>query len=448
MKFRRRKIFSLLWLGIWLAALFAPVRAESPAPTPTPTPYGYDIYEVNDTPEQAVLVGVGVALEATLHHGDVDWWQVYLKAGRSYRLEAVARPGGDPRLALYSATLVLLAENDDCAAGSYSPCLHYQPPADGFYYLEVRSQVAGLYAAYTLRISEALPTPTPSPTPTATPGAVPTPQPTATPNDSYENNYSFETAAEITVGQTVNANLPVGDNDFFRLFGKPGVVYRCDVQPQPGLDTNLIVYDANRNVIGGNDDRAPGDPASSFSWQSSYHGWVYLLIGPVAGQGAYTLRCEAVAPTPTLPPAPPALPGVPSLPIAAPATPTPIWIPTPTATPGANWSAPLPPPQPPIKVVVYYDENYNNAAEPQEGIAGATVLLLDATTNRPLAWLATDANGYVQFDAPASIQLSSGYGGSSGLRISIPYLGFSRAVSAGQVIEVRVKAQTLPGLLP
>ena len=36
----------------------------------------------------------------------------------------------------------------------------------------------------------------------------------------------------------------------------------------------------------------------------------------------------------------------------------------------------------------------------------------------------------------------------SGLRVSLPYLAFSKSVNPGQVLEVRIRAQRLPGLIP
>jgi hypothetical protein len=90
--------------------------------------------------------------------------------------------------------------------------------------------------------------------------------------------------------------------------------------------------------------------------------------------------------------------------------------------------------------VLYYDENNNRAPEPEEGIRGAWVVLLDASTNRPVDQKQTDLNGAVSFVPPQGTEMS--------LRITIPYLGFSKQVAAGQVESVRVEAQRLPSLIP
>ena len=420
-----------------------PTATLTPTATPTATPEGMDPYEPNDTPEQAVLVGVGTQIRATLHVGDVDWWMFMLKAGRDYRIDVIVRPGGDPRAALYTTAVEYVMSNDDCAPGDLSACLFYTAPADAFYLLEVTSQVPGLFAEYTLVVTELPPAPTS------------TPYPTPTPNDPFEPNNTFDEAAEISVGQRVNANLPPGDNDFFRLPVKPGLLYQCETTNlQGGVDTNIIVYDQHRHGIGGNDDRAPGDPSSLLQWWSDYQGWVYVLVGPVSGSGSYTLICQVIPPTPTPPPPPPTAPPAPDLPGGsfATATPTPtstpIFIPTPTSVPGlaagSNFpgTEPVPalPELPPISVVVYYDANNNNAPEPTEGIVDAVVMLQDATTNKPLTWARTDHTGYVQLLPPAE--------SSDTLRVSIPYLGFSRAVRPGQAVAVQIKSQRSPALIP
>lgn len=450
-----KKKILLCWICLILVMASSVVAQEvTPTPqltpTPTPTPTGMDRYEPNDTSDRAILIGVGMDINATLHIGDVDWWAFMLKAGRTYRISVNTRPGGDPRAALYSSAFALVAANDDCAPGDLSPCMYYTPPVEDYYFLEITSQVTGLFAEYTLRITEVLPTPTPTPIQV-------TPQPTPTPNDPYEPNYNFDLAAEIGIGQVVRANLPPGDNDFFKLPVKAGLAYQCETSNLQGsLDTNVIIYDQNRQGIGGNDDRALGNPASLVQWWSHYQGWVYVLVGPVSGSGTYTLICTALAPTPTPQPTVPvvAAPNLPN-PNSAPApTPTRIYIPTPTPLPGVGVSGALgatngtawqnaastPTALPPIRVVLYYDDNNNNAPETTEGIQAAVVILQDAATNRPLTWALTDQAGYAQLDVPAG----SGYL----LRVSIPYLGFSRSVSPGQQIPVQIKSQRAPALIP
>jgi hypothetical protein len=443
----------MLLVGLWCSPLSVSAQSgptETPTPTvtatltpvPTPTPYGYDADEPNDMPEQATRIGVGTR-PATLHMGDEDWYVVQLKADRPYRIE-VAAEEGDPMLALYEGFTVL-AVNRDCAPGTLSACLDYRAGRTQDILIHIAPEVAGLFVRYRLRIVEVLPTSTPEPSPTFTPYPTPTPGPTATPNDAFENNSSFETAADLVIGRSIKASLVPGDNDFFRIHLQAGVPVRCDVIPEGNLDTNLIVYDHLPQGIGGNTYREPGDPGSALSWMPSYTGWYYLLIGPLAGSGDYSLACIAAPPTPT--PTPTALPA-PNLPPATPQpTPTRFVLPTPTSSadaasqPEHTSTPPLPPTPtvPPIRLVLYYDADNDGSSSPSEGIEGMGVVLLDGSTNQVVQHARTDPYGAVLFtDATASQYL----------RISLPYLGFSKRVAPGAVEDVRVAALRIPSLIP
>jgi hypothetical protein len=323
-----------------------------------------------------------------------------------------------------------------------------------YVYLSIESEVAGLACNYDLSILELAPTSTPTPGPTNTP------QPTPTPSDEYEPNDSFSQANELAMGFTLNGAIGEGDNDFYKFYLEYGVRYRCDVTPQGNLDPNLIVYDSNQQGIGGNNNTSPDDPTSSFSWVSSYEGWSYLLVGPVAGAGDYTLSCEAVLPTATPTAEPYTGPGVPqgtpgptatapTIPTATKAPwereTTPGASPTPGPSPTVGPSptlGPSPTPAPPVRVVVYYDKNDNGYPEPDEGIVGAVVLLLDVSTNKPVAFEQTDASGFAEITIPPANAIFQAF------RITVPFLGFSKPASPGQRIEVEIQAQRLPGLIP
>ena len=172
------------------------------------------------------------------------------------------------------------------------------------------------------------PTPTPTPTATATPSPAPTwtltmtptpstpaptPYPTATSTpplcvvglDRFEPNYDFDHAATIAIGITYDSLnfIPwcgeTEDNDFFKIWVKPGLRYTCETMNlAPGLDTNIIIYDHNRNPLGGNDDATLGDYRSRISYLATYEGWLYVLVGhggrfPYAEvqNSTYSLRC-------------------------------------------------------------------------------------------------------------------------------------------------------------
>lgn len=429
------------------------VPSATPTPTPratpsaTAVPENYDAHEPgNDTPAGAPLIGVGTASAAAIHIGDPgDWWRIYLKPDTTYYVEAVTGSGGDTRMSLHSEDQTVLAASNDCGGG-VSPCLSYRPQTASFYLIHVASEITGLAASYQLVVDHAAPTPTPSAVPTSTPA------PTSAPNDEYEDNYDFATAAEIVLGQGVRANLPQRDNDFYRIYLKELVPVRCDVLPQGPVDPNLIVYDQWQQGVGGNDDRSAGDPASSFAWVPTSAGWHFLLVGSVSGAGAYQLMCQANLPTPTPAPQVGGGGGFPAATPTATPTPTPIRfaVPSPTPGPDAPMSTtpggaltPLPTPRAmaPVRVVIYYDNDGNKAASPSEGISGAPVQLLDASLNVALVLAETDERGFVEFQIPADD--TNRY-----LRVSIPYLAFSKSVTPGGVVEVRIEAAKLPGLIP
>jgi hypothetical protein len=70
------------------------------------------------------------------------------------------------------------------------------------------------------------------------------------------------------------------------------------------------------------------------------------------------------------------------------------------------------------------------------------VLLLDVSTNKPVAFAQTDGSGFAEIDIPSTSSTFQEF------RVSVPFLGFSKRAAAGQRIEVEVKAQRLPGLIP
>jgi len=400
--------------------------------TPSPTPLG-DAYEPNDDFAEASLLMVGQTVRASVEGDDVDFFRLYAKAGVTYRCDTTP-DGFDSRMVLYDELQMEIGRNDDRSPGDPGSVLIWSTSYTSWVYVQVEALVGE--GTYVLLCATLSPTPTPSPRPTSSP------QPTPTPNDPYEPNYGFELATELVAGTPVQAVIAADDNDYYRLYVKTGNTYRCDVSPQ-GFDSNIIAYDQARAGIGGSDDRSPADVGSALTWRAAYTGWVYLLVGPVSGTGPYTLLCTVLLPTPS-----PTWFPVPSLPPAPPST-----IPTTTPLPGGEGAAfPTPPSQetptplmtPTSAVVfnatilVYYDDNDNGVPEPAEGVQGASVVLLNPWTNKPLAQSFTDDTG----SASASVA------GMELARVAIPFLGFSKEVRTGEHVVVRIKAQRLPGLLP
>lgn len=465
---------------------------QTPVPTGTPVPDGY---EPNDTFAQAYVISVGGLLTGANFvpyppgspGPDVDFYKSYVKGGHTYMVQTSGLSlGVDTVLDLYDGSLNFVAENDDIEPGNLASQITWTPPADGFYYFKVSNKdpsPPGTSKTYSIGVFDLTSTPTVTPTPSLTPTASRTPLPSPTQvsaPDAYEPNYDFDHAYPIGLGATYDANFvpwqnQSPDNDFYKFFAKPGETYTCETTIPEGAptDTNMILYDANSNGIGGNDDVAPGNRASRFTYTSTYFGYVYVLIGNVGDvplnvspQYTYTLRCYLGAPatvtplaTATLspshtPPPPPAITPSPSrLPTLPPSTPLPpptatspvspqptgtlgiIIIPQPTPTPGGGGGARMVT----IDLEIYYDANQNEAPDPGEGIANISVQVFDDTTEELLASGFSDQDGKLMFNVPAP----------GDVRLSIPYLNYTQVVTSdAATIQIRVVSQPLPGEIP
>jgi hypothetical protein len=289
--------------------------------------------------------------------------------------------------------------------------------------------------------------------------------------DAYEPNGDFAHAANLGVGQTLNLNFnpyPVGinaiDYDFFRVFVKTGQTLKISTgELAAGLDTNLMLYRDNGETIGYNDDCVPGRLDSCLTWEPTYTGVAYVLVGPVgtipvatsSGSRAYTLsvtdqtglvtptvlalssgysgnasggeqlpwRVTPLPPTETPPPTATALPGIRVYPISN-------SLPTPTAEPLQTIV---------VELSVYYDENDNRAPDISEGVSGVSVRVLDFQSNQLLGHVFTDQFGHARLMVAAAGQV----------RLSVPYLGYNEAIRApGEAMTIRLAPLQLPGLIP
>lgn len=351
-------------------------------------------------------------------------------------------------------------------------------PSGGLYYFRV-FQIDGTVCSggtYSLIASEATATPTPTstPTPTHTPTGTPSPTTSATPGspipgvDRFEPNWTFDLAGLIAANQK-EANLTFvpapgtnpfePDNDYYKMWVKPGELYTCETLDLSGFtDTNLILYDNNRNGLGGNDDidRANGNKASRIRYYATYEGWLYILIGNVypieepnrdASKFTYSLLCSTgpgPSPTPSNTPLP-----VTILPSNTP-TPSPTFTPssTPTPTPPFFQVRPLPTVTPagqppskliPISLQVYYDINNNHAPDPGEGIVGISARVVDVTTGQELAHAFTDGFGFANLTVSAP----------GVVRLIVPYLSQSFIIQpSGSSVLLRVAPYNLPGTIP
>ncbi|MCS7251586.1 MAG: hypothetical protein NZ572_04015 [Thermoflexus sp.] len=310
------------------------------------------------------------------------------------------------------------------------------------------------------------PTPSPSPSPIASPTSTLTPTPTFSPTptpaglpDILEPNYDFDRATLIGLGAKYSGLnfVPVipgtEDNDFFKLWVKPGMRITCETTDlTPGTDTNLIVYDRDRNGVAGNDDVNPqaGELGSRVTVLTTWEGWMYLLIGQggrgiVYGSG-YSLQCNVGLPptiTPTLTRTPPPFTAVPPPPI-----PTPLPTPTPTATATptpvrmqvlALSPTPTPVGQPiEVRVKVYYDANGNAVSDPGEGVMGLATWLISLRGGQVIARGVTDDEGDLLLQGFAE----------GVIRLVIPHLGVVRPIQNGESVTIRLNPVQLPSRLP
>ncbi|MCS7281851.1 MAG: hypothetical protein NZ769_00610 [Anaerolineae bacterium] len=415
--------------------------------------------EPNNTFNQAnplPMPGTVYGLAANQPITETDFFSVTVTPGLNYR--ATLHIGGSGALLL---KIVIYDHNRAYLTSSSSSSTYAEVTWSAYsslHYVEVQpsgpATTTLLTAEYVLDVLQIAATPTPSPGPTSTPTPTPTPTPiptSAPPGtpDRFEPNYDFDRATTIATNVTYeNLNfVPWGgateDNDFFKIWVKPRLLYTCEtLNLAPGLDTNIIIYDHNRNPLGGNDDATPGDYRSRISYLSTYEGWLYVLVGhggrfPYAevANSTYSLRCSMEVPglptpAPTVPPRPTSTPAPKDW------TPTPETFvsPPPTATPIAAadlsirlLSTPTPPaplatPVPrfvPMTVVIYYDANNDRAPGAGEGVIGLRILFFDTFANERVGEGTTDENG--RLETTLSVR--------GAVRISVPYLGINRVVS-------------------
>jgi len=448
-------------------------------PTPLPST-DEDDYEPNDSFAQAqaddptLPIQVPILLDLTFHSiADVDYFRFYTKQGQWYEARTTDLSGVDTLIQVYEEDESEIARDDDGGEGLASRVV-WQSTADGYDYVVVRNNGASV-GSYDLTLdttgAPATATPGPSPTPRATPRGQ---------ADDCEPNPDFEAACVLPLGETLSFNFVPGvgqgpDNDFYKIWVKPGLHYRCKTSDlSPGIDPNMIVFTGPSwdQSIGGNDDIAPCNFNSAFNYYATYSGWLYVLVGTgdrtpsdILDSG-YDLTCEKST-TPfvaTSTPGPQRTPD-PSgkLPTAEPTarqptpTPTPTRAESPVSTPTPEPQAlsvralttPTPVPSPaarfvPINLLVYYDADGDREPGLGEGITGISVQAYDATTNELLAQGFTDTDGRLAFTVSSQ----------GPVRISIPFLGFShlipaRAETEGEAsIEVRVPPRSLSGGTP
>ena len=374
---------------------------------------------------------------------DEDWFRFWVKNDKWYQVTTSNLSGVDTYLQIRDKNNGVI-EGDDDGGGGLASQTSWQANYDGYYYIRVTNQV-NTSGSYNMSVQE-------SDAPPA--GATATPVSPTSGIDACEDNSDFDRACVIAADKSYTFNLvpPFGsvDNDYFKIWVKPGFIFKCATSDlDPGVDPNMIVYDKDRNGIGGNDDVEIGDYNSAFSYYATYEGWLYVLVGTGdrtpsdIDNSNYTLLCSrqtpgqtstatpipgspAATPVPTSPPAPTPVQELAVRPLTTPTPPS-----GPAATPVSRFI--------PINLLVYYDSNNDRQPGAGEGIAGISAQAYEAATNQLLAQGFTDEQGNLEFTVSAQ----------GPVRVSLPFFGFSQLVAGeGASVYLRIPPQTFPGEAP
>jgi len=447
----------LLLLSVFLSAGSSILLAQAPEA---------DRFEDNDLLSEATFIAAGSEIGSLtmVPADDPDWFRVLLGPDGSingqFRIEVVATPGLDLTLTIYDDSTNPVAVVDDSDGPNASVKLTVEDEA--YYAIEVTNatEVEGFYV---LRIRDL--TSEPSPTPTeddddevsSTPASATTASPTTLPppsGDFAEPNFNFATAyrvvpGDVLAGLTFEPTQPgTVDNDYFVLGVRSGITYTCRTEDLgSGIDTNLIAYSSpnERDLIGGNDDidTQAGQINSSLTFTANKEGDIYLLIGyKYAGRGrapdpdaTYSLTCIAGETTTEEAAMSAGNSGggmtAAKSPISIELLDGPQREPTPTSLPVVPQT---------IDILVGYDRNDNGEVDPNEGVEGLSVRVVDVTSNRELSHGFTDSSGTLRFTLAAG----------SSFRVVIPFLGASEDFRPGSPVQwtLLIPASSVPGLIP
>jgi hypothetical protein len=433
--------------------------------------------------------------------GDVDWVFFYARNGTTYQITTKVTSGIDTQIMLFDfqepfsildqqpySIQNMIQQNDDYQPQNRGSQITFTANRDGKYWVKIWNldpspkSLTGL--TYDLSVVEAAAA-------TATPSVTVTPVPLAEVGqpDKYEPNNDFASAKLIAAGAKLDglsfvpykpANYDVVDSDYFRMAVKTNLYYVCEtLDLAPGVDTNLIVYDAQGRILGSNDDisndeRAKGNFASKFTWYANYEGFVYVRVNLVRPPKAnevtsytYSLRC-AISPPPNAagsgPSAPPASSGPTAPPAASgpekPQAPAPTPMPTPAIVAAEpvkpiqalivrpiSRSPALAPPRPivpqravAIDVAVYNDNNRNSTSDAGEQVRGISVWVFDDRSGTPIIQAETDDSGNIR------VNLTN----EGPVRVNVPAFGYNQVINdVNAVIRVGLMSElSLPKNIP
>ncbi|MFL7791210.1 MAG: PPC domain-containing protein, partial [Anaerolineae bacterium] len=433
----------------WIEPSPTATPTRTPTPTPPPSITEGDEYEVNDLYTDAFTLPVTTYLELGNYLGvanfypanENDWYAFWGKDGKWYQITTSELSGVDTYLQIYRQNGTTRITRNDDGGGGYASLASFEADYTGYHYILVTNKATGdATGTYNMTVEEIG---EPEPQSTNTPG--PGPDSKA---DSCEENADFGTACVIAADdpKTFNFAPPYGgvDNDFFKLWIKPGYNYECSTSYlDAGVDPNMIVFTGPSwdNAIGGNDDVEPGDLNSYFAYYAAYEGWLYILVGygdrtpSDIYNSNYTLECKMTTPgSPT---------AVPTL--STTSTPKPTTNVLPTATPFEGLTirqltTPTPIPESPsepgfvmVNLLVYYDANGDSQPGAGEGVKDIAVQAYDVRTGELLAQGITDELGHIEFTVTAQ----------GPVRVTVPFFGFSQIV-AGEEAVIRLRVPSRP----
>lgn len=228
------------------------------------------------TATEGVIVPNGLATAGSIENpGDVDAFRVELVAGVTYRFTVTSSGAdalSDPIFALYDASLLQVAANDDAAPGNLFPRADFTATTSGTYYAVVSAYQA-LTGDYLVR---------------------------ATPLVTDDYSATRATTGRVLVnGPAVSGVLEVaGDHDYFRVSLVAGVTYqiRLEGTANNGVeDTFLTLRDHLGKVLVTNDDGG-GNRNSLIVFTATRTGFHYLDAGAFEnrGSGNYQIAVRAL----------------------------------------------------------------------------------------------------------------------------------------------------------
>jgi len=360
-----------------------------------------DAYEPDET--DAPWIGNGESQARTFcPEGDVDRARFRVKAGHWYDVHTYDLGRlVDTTLTVEGAELFY--EDDDGGGESLASRIYFQAPTTGEVIITVVNS-QGVYSmtqSYQLYAGEAAaPTPTATATPTSTSTPTPTSTPTATPRPTREPPPTATPAMPII-------NFAASPERVAR----PGDCVTLRWHVERAAEVFLVYPNGSQEGVVGQDERQVCPLETS----------VYALEVSAPG-GNQTVEVEVAVPLPTH-------------------TPMASSQMTPLPTGSSGGGSPKRGGQGTIHVVVFVDENRSKGYDPQEGVLGATVLLMSQAAPGQVWSRESDALGQV----PVEEAVAGSY------RLLIPHLGRAQTVNYRQgdlTLDVLVPAIQLPARIP